>query len=66
MATYDRVRDLPLEIESYRTLADRVVGRRIVTIDAPDAWYLKGGVDESGLRAAIGGRAVERTAGSKG
>lgn len=30
-----------IEIELYRRLADRTVGRRITAVDAPDAWYLK-------------------------
>jgi formamidopyrimidine-DNA glycosylase len=49
-----------LEIEAYRTLAERTVGRRITAVTAPDAWYVKGGVDERALRGAIEGRTVER------
>jgi formamidopyrimidine-DNA glycosylase len=48
-----------LEIEAYRSLAERVVGRRIAAVEAPDAWYLKGGVDEQMLRAATVGHVVE-------
>jgi formamidopyrimidine-DNA glycosylase len=50
-----------LEIEAYRALADRAVGRRISTVDAPDAWYLKGGIDAALLRDAVVARVVERT-----
>ena len=31
-----------LEVETYRELADRTVGRRIATVEAPDTWFLKG------------------------
>lgn len=34
--------ELP-EVEAYRRLAERALGRRIVGVDAPDAWYLKAG-----------------------
>jgi formamidopyrimidine-DNA glycosylase len=50
-----------LEIEAYRALAERVVGRRIESVDAPDAWYLKGGIDANALTAAVRGHVVERT-----
>lgn len=46
-----------IEIELYRRLADRVVGRRIVAVETPDAWYLKGPVDP----AALEGRTVTGT-----
>ena len=42
-----------VEVEAYRRLAERVVGRRIVGVETPDAWYLKGGVSGPGLRRAI-------------
>lgn len=50
-----------IEIELYRRLADRVVGRRIQRVDAPDAWFLKGGLDASTVRAAMRGRTVTGT-----
>jgi formamidopyrimidine-DNA glycosylase len=50
-----------LEVEAYRALADRVVGRRIAAVDAPDAWYLKGGVDAAAVTEAVVGHTVERT-----
>ena len=31
-----------LEVEMYRRGAEPVTGRRIGSVDAPDAWYLKG------------------------
>lgn len=40
--------ELP-EVEAYRRLAERALGRLIVEVDAPDAWYLKGGADPSVL-----------------
>lgn len=47
-----------IEVELYRRLADRAVGRRVVGVDAPDAWYLKGGLTADGLAAAAIGRTV--------
>ncbi len=47
-----------LEVEQYRVAAEAVVGRTIERVDAPDAWYLKGGVDGPGLAAALSGRQV--------
>jgi formamidopyrimidine-DNA glycosylase len=50
------VPELP-EVEFYRRLADGVVGRAIARVDAPDAWFLKGGTDARALkRALVGGR----------
>ena len=34
-----------VEVESYRQLAEKVVGRTVARVDAPDAWFLKRGVD---------------------
>lgn len=50
-----------LEVETYRVAADAVVGRRITTVHAPDAWYLKGGVDPPTVAAALVGRRIEAT-----
>jgi formamidopyrimidine-DNA glycosylase len=47
-----------LEVEQYRRAAATVVGRTIARVDAPDAWYLKGGVDATALEAALAGRLV--------
>lgn len=48
--------ELP-EVEGYRVLAERdALGRRIVTVDAPDAWYLKRGLVAVAASAALVGR----------
>jgi formamidopyrimidine-DNA glycosylase len=45
------------EVEKYRLLAeDRALGRPIAAIDAPDAWYLKGGLTAPAATAALVGR----------
>ncbi|HLG01530.1 MAG TPA: DNA-formamidopyrimidine glycosylase family protein [Acidimicrobiia bacterium] len=45
-----------LEIEAYRTLFERRgLGRAIAAVDAPDAWYLKGGVDTRTIRDILVG-----------
>jgi formamidopyrimidine-DNA glycosylase len=50
------VPELP-EVESYRRLAERLaLGRTIEGIDAPDAWYLKGGLTAPAAQAALVGR----------
>ncbi|MGD9749814.1 MAG: Fpg/Nei family DNA glycosylase [Acidimicrobiia bacterium] len=50
-----------LEVEYYRRLAERTVGRRIAAVDAPDAWYLQGGVDAGQLAALLPGAVVAGT-----
>jgi formamidopyrimidine-DNA glycosylase len=47
-----------LEVEQYRRLAEHAVGRRIVDVHAPDAWYLKGGLDAAAVRAALVGERI--------
>jgi formamidopyrimidine-DNA glycosylase len=47
------------EVEAYRQLAEVLLGRTVVAVDAPDHWYLKGGIDESVLKEALVGRSVE-------
>lgn len=47
-----------VEVEAYRRLADRVVGRTIARVDAPDAWFLKGGATPAALRRALRARTV--------
>src|SRR5579862_6429631 len=49
------VPELP-EVESYRRLAEAVVGRRIEEVEAPDAWYLKRGLDACTVRDALIGQ----------
>jgi formamidopyrimidine-DNA glycosylase len=48
-----------IEVELYRRLAARAVGRAIAGVDAPDAWYLKGGLTGEGLAAAAVGRRID-------
>jgi formamidopyrimidine-DNA glycosylase len=45
-----------LEVEGYRRQAARTLGRRIVRVDAPDAWFLKGGISTDDVHAALLGR----------
>jgi formamidopyrimidine-DNA glycosylase len=50
-----------VEVEAYRRLAERVVGRTIAKVEAPDAWFIKGGATPSVLRRALRGRTVTGT-----
>ncbi|MCP3909461.1 MAG: formamidopyrimidine-DNA glycosylase [Actinomycetia bacterium] len=45
-----------LEIEYYRRLAHDAVGREIIRVDAPDDWFLKGGLDPATVVDALEGR----------
>jgi formamidopyrimidine-DNA glycosylase len=45
-----------LEVEQYRRAAEAVLGRTIDRVDAPDGWYLKGGLDARHLSLALVGR----------
>ena len=47
-----------LEVESYRRLAERVVGRRVTHVDAPDEWFVKGGPPAE-VVAGVTGRRVD-------
>ena len=47
-----------IEVELYRRLAERVVGRVVARVDAPDAWFLTGGLVPDEARAALEGREV--------
>jgi formamidopyrimidine-DNA glycosylase len=47
-----------LEVEIYRRSAATTVGCRIVAVDAPDAWYLKGGVDAEAVIVALVGETI--------
>jgi formamidopyrimidine-DNA glycosylase len=49
-----------IEVELYRRVADRAVGRRIRAVDAPDEWFLKG-VDPRTVTEAVRGRTVTGT-----
>lgn len=50
-----------VEIEAYRRLADRVVGRTIAQVDAPDAWWIKDDNTARSLRRALTGSTVTGT-----
>ena len=43
-----------VEIEIYRSAAERVVGAEIARVDAPDDWFLKGGTTADDLAVCIG------------
>jgi formamidopyrimidine-DNA glycosylase len=45
-----------LEVEIYRRAAAASLGRPIVAVDAPDAWFLKGGAEPAQVVAALLGR----------
>ncbi|MDQ3569991.1 MAG: formamidopyrimidine-DNA glycosylase [Actinomycetota bacterium] len=47
--------ELP-EVEAYRRLADAALRRPVVEVDAPDAWFLKGGLDAATVADALVGR----------
>jgi formamidopyrimidine-DNA glycosylase len=49
-----------IEVELYRRVADRVVGRRIRSVDAPDDWFLKG-IDAGSVQRALRRRTVTGT-----
>jgi formamidopyrimidine-DNA glycosylase len=51
------VPELP-EVESYRRLAEAVVGRRVVAVDAPDEWFVKGGPPEEVVASVVGRRVI--------
>lgn len=45
-----------IEIERYRRLAERVIGRMVSSVDAPDGWFLKEGLTPAALADAVTGR----------
>ncbi|HEX9548254.1 MAG TPA: DNA-formamidopyrimidine glycosylase family protein [Acidimicrobiales bacterium] len=46
-----------VEVEAYRRLAEQhALGREIAAVEAPDPWYLKGGITADALRVALAGR----------
>src|SRR3954447_23941412 len=45
-----------LEVEAYRLLAERALGRRIASIEASDAWFLKRGTTSQVLSSVLVGR----------
>lgn len=47
--------ELP-EVEAYRRLAEMAaLGRRVIAVEAPDPWFLKGGIDAHDVAAALVG-----------
>ena len=50
-----------VEVEAYRRLADGVVGRTVAEVVAPDAWYLKRGLDGATAEAVLTGATVVGT-----
>jgi formamidopyrimidine-DNA glycosylase len=50
-----------IEVEAYRRVAERAVGRTVGKVDAPDDWYLKGGTTARALRTALKGVTVTGT-----
>jgi formamidopyrimidine-DNA glycosylase len=47
-----------IEVEAYRGAAEAVVGREVTEVDAPDNWYLKGGLDAARLDDALVGGVI--------
>ncbi len=50
-----------VEIEAYRRLADRVVGRTVSKVDAPDSWWIKDDNTPRSLQRALKGVAITGT-----
>lgn len=50
-----------IEVEVYRRLADGAVGRRVTTVEAPDAWYLKRGLTAAQVVDAVEGATITGT-----
>lgn len=50
-----------VEVEAYRRLAERTVGRRIDAVEAPDSWFLKRGATPPEVVAALEGATVSGT-----
>lgn len=50
-----------LEVEVYRRLADKAVGRRVAAVEAPDAWFLKHGLTPDAAVGAVEGATIEAT-----
>lgn len=50
-----------VEIEAYRRLAERVVGRTIASVETPDAWYIKDGNSPRTLTRALKSHSITGT-----
>ena len=46
------------DVEAYRCLAEAALHRPMATVSAPDAWYLKGGLDSRSISTALVGRSA--------
>ena len=51
-----------IEVEVYRLLAEQVVGATVAEVEAPDAWFLKGGITPADVADAVVGATVRGTA----
>lgn len=51
-----------LEVEAYRQAASAVIGRTVGAVDAPDPWYLKGGLTAAELGDVLVGARVTAAA----
>jgi len=47
-----------IEVERYRVAAGGAVGRTVASVDAPDAWFLKGGTTAAALDAVLVGNRI--------
>ena len=50
-----------IEVEAYRQVAERTLGRRVAAVHATDAWFLKGGTTARALRASLRGSTISGT-----
>jgi formamidopyrimidine-DNA glycosylase len=50
-----------IEVEYYRRVAERTVGRVVARVHAPDDWYLKGATTAAALRRTLSGATVTAT-----
>jgi formamidopyrimidine-DNA glycosylase len=50
-----------LEVEIYRRLGDKAVGRTVDAVEAPDSWFLKGGITPDQVIGAVEGATVAGT-----
>ncbi len=50
-----------IEVEVYRQLAERAVGRRVAEVEASDDWFLKGGLTPAVVTSAVEGATITGT-----
>lgn len=50
-----------IEVEVYRRLAHKAVGRTVDVVEAPDSWFLKGGLTPAQVTGAVQGATIEGT-----